>query len=289
MNDERSFDAFAARKTREAEAARINPLRTLIDRSAAFPLEAIGHDWSIRMYGGPFHIPPPPAADLPVVTLIFVQSAAGNTGAANPSDLGGGDTDKHLLYEGLSRVAVDAVLSGATTAAGPDVFFSVWHPELVALRLALGLPRHPAQVIVTGRGCIDVNRSLIFNVPDVPVFVIGSRVACAALDDGVRHRPWVRMVGLEPSGLRGALSTLRIDHGLRRISAIGGRTTATALVDEGLVQDLHLTTGATSAGEPHTPWYVGRKLPGLEVIGRKDGTAEDEGVLFEHLAVRTSV
>lgn len=160
MNPDRSFAAFSARKTREAGAARINPLRTLIDRSAAFPLEAIGNDWSIRMYGGPF---------------------------------------------------------------------------------------------VTARGSIDVNRSLIFNVPDVPVFVIGSSVACAALASDFRHRPWVRLVPLEPSGLRGALSTLRIDHGLRRISAIGGRTTATALVDEGLVQDLHLTTGVTGAGEPHTP------------------------------------
>ena len=47
---------------------------------------------------------------------VFVQSADGNTGARNPADLGGGETDKHLIYEGLSRVDVDGVLAGAATS-----------------------------------------------------------------------------------------------------------------------------------------------------------------------------
>jgi hypothetical protein len=34
----------------------------------------------------------------------------------------------------------------------PKAFFSVWHPELVALRESLGLSRHPAQVVVSKRG-----------------------------------------------------------------------------------------------------------------------------------------
>ena len=69
---------------------------------------------------------------------MFVQSLDGNTVADDPSDLGGGDTDKHLIYEGLSRVAADAVMAGAATVAGGKIVFSVWHPELVRLRSALG-------------------------------------------------------------------------------------------------------------------------------------------------------
>ena len=83
------------------------------------------------------------------MSLVFVQSRDGNTVADNPSTLGGGDTDKHLVYEGLSRVDADAVLAGAATARSERMVFSVWHPELVALRCSLGHRRHPAQVVVT--------------------------------------------------------------------------------------------------------------------------------------------
>jgi hypothetical protein len=38
-------------------------------------------------------------------------------------------TDKHLIYEGLSRAAADAVLAGAATVRAGDIVFSVWHPE----------------------------------------------------------------------------------------------------------------------------------------------------------------
>ena len=76
----------------------------------------------------------------------------GNTGAADPSTLGGGRDRQALIYEGLSRVAADAVLSGAETLRGGDMVLSVWHPELVALRRSLGLPRHPVQVVATLRG-----------------------------------------------------------------------------------------------------------------------------------------
>src|SRR5262249_18515744 len=133
-------------------------------------LRAIGNAWTRKLYDGAFHLPDPPA-DLPAVSLVFVQSRDGNTGAAYPEDLGGGPTDKHLIYEGLSRVAADGVLAGAATAVGPNIFFSVWHPELVALRRELGLPRHPAQIVVSKRGHIDLNARL-FNVPCVPVVVI---------------------------------------------------------------------------------------------------------------------
>ena len=87
------------------------------------------------------------------------------------AQFGAGATDKHLIYEGLSRVAADAVLVGARTVH-PEAFFSVWHPELIALRESLGFPRHPAQVVVSKRGHVDL-ASLLFNVPDVPVFLIG--------------------------------------------------------------------------------------------------------------------
>jgi hypothetical protein len=69
------------------------------------------------------------------------------------------------IYEGLSRAAADGVLSGAATIRGADIVFSVWHPELVALRASLGLPRHPMQIVATLHG-IDLEHDLMFNVPE---------------------------------------------------------------------------------------------------------------------------
>src|SRR5437773_7053455 len=161
---ERRYSAFADRKEREAREANIAPLATEVDRAGG-DLTRVGNAWSLQMFGGPFYMSAPRGDDVPAVGLVFVQSRDGNTGARDPGTLGGGDTDKHLVYEGLSRVAADAVIAGATSVRG-DVMFSVWRGEMVSLRAALGKPRHPAQVVATLRG-LPFDEALLFNVPDV--------------------------------------------------------------------------------------------------------------------------
>ena len=282
-----AFDALAGRRTRAANAAVIAPLRTIEDRTATFPgLRAIGSEWTRRFYDGDFHLFPPPA-DVPAVSLVFVQSRDGNTVAGDPGDLGGGPTDLHLIYEGLSRVAADAVLSGASTAVSKTAFFSVWHPEMVALRAALGLPRHPVQMVLSGSGAFDIDAALLGSVPDVPAIVLTGEAARRRLEASARARPWVSIVGLG-GGLRAAMRQLRDAHGIRRISAIGGRTAATALVDEALVQDVHLTTTGRSAGQPNTPFYAGAAPPPLEPVVRKHGQGSDSPLVYEQLAITGS-
>jgi riboflavin biosynthesis pyrimidine reductase len=219
------------------------------------------------------------------VSLVFVQSSDRNTGADNPDDLGGGPVDKHFVYEGLSRVAADAVMAGATTAAGGRTLFSVWHPELVALRAALGLPRHPVQIIVSGDGRFDIERSLACNVPDVRAIVITSPGASARFVEAADRRPWLSVVATPDRDLRRALEWIRAEHGIDRVSAIGGRMTATSLIDARLVQDLYLTTAATPGGEPNTPLYAGTDPPRLDRIVAKRGTDPHYPILFEHLAI----
>ncbi len=282
----RPFDEFAAEKRREADAARIHPLSTVTRDPSVAQLQAVGNDWTRRLYDGDFHLLPPPA-ERPAVSLVFVRSRDWNTAADDPSELGGGDTDKHLIYEGLSRVAADAVMAGAATAAGEDLFFSVWHPELVALRAALGLPRHPAQVVVTGTGTIDVRRSRVFNVPEVPAFVLATPPARERLGFSLRERPWVRVVPITGE-LRPALEVLRSAFGIQRISAVGGRTTASALIDEGLIQDVCLTTTERVAGQPGTPFYIGKQSLALRPIVAKQSTDPEAPFLFEHLMLATS-
>ena len=187
------------------------------------------------LFDGPFFASARLDPRLPAINTVFVQSADGNTGARNPADLGGGATDTHLIYEGLSRVRADAVMTGATTIRGSQMIFGVWHPELVRLREDFGLPRYPAQIVATRSGTLGIESELMFNVPEVPVFILttaGCRRRGGAADRGtpVDHHPRRdRKTRISPT----ASSRLRADHGIRRISCIGGRTLATELIDAG--------------------------------------------------------
>ena len=273
------LEAYAERRTRDALLAAIEPFSTDVDRGSA-ALQAVSSAWSRRLFDGPFYLSAAPSRDLPAASLVFVQSRDGDTVADDPSTLGGGAADKHLIYEGLSRVAADGVLSGAATIRGAELVLSIWHPELVALRASLGLPRHPAQIVATRRG-LDLEGWLMFNEPALRVLVIAQPPAAAAMRDALAARPWITpIVMTDEHDLPGAFRQLR-QHGVGRVSCIGGRTIAAQLIDAGLIQDLYLTTSARSAGEPNTPFYS-KPLTG-ETILRKHGSGIDTGVVFEHL------
>jgi len=263
---------------------RINPLTTLDDRSHEWPVTPIGNAWSRRYYDGPFHLFEAPPLT-PAISLVFVQTRNGNTGADNPADLGGGATDLHLLYEGLTRVAADGVLAGASSV-GHQVFFTINHPELVSLRAELGLPRHLAQMVMSRDGRFDLN-ARVFTTPDVPVFLLAGDRCIATVRDEVSRRPWITMIPTHDD-LPAVFARLRQEHGIGRISAIGGRSAATSLVDAGLVQDIYLTTTAIDGGEPDTPWYAGNKRIELSTIVRKKETAPVNPITFDHLAVRST-
>ena len=277
-----AFQRFAERKTREAERATIGPLHTVEDRSASFRLRTIGNPWTRAHYDGDFHLFEPPP-NLPAVSMVFVQSRDRNTVVSDPARLGGGATDTHLIYEGLSRVAADAVLAGAASV-GANAFFSVWHPELVSLRRDLGLARHPAQVVMSERGRVNLD-ALLFTVPDIPVFLILGEDGVRRCEGALAERPWITVVPATGLDLIDAFRRLRLEHGLTRISHIGGRLAATSVVDAGLIQDLCLTTTAHQGGEPDTPYYSGPRPPKLALVVRKQGVGESLPITVEHFAL----
>jgi riboflavin biosynthesis pyrimidine reductase len=274
--------AFAARKERQAAAARLEPWITEVDRHAADQM-AIGNAWSRALIGGDVYLSPSTSADLPATSLVFVESREGNTGARDPSALGGGETDKHVLYEGLSRVAADAVLAGAETIRGGKLFFSIWKTELVELRASLGLPRHPIQIVATLRG-VDVDETLLFNDPNLRVILLTVAAVSDAMHHALSPRPWITpIVMADPKDLRAAFRQIRA-LGVERISCVGGRTLARQLLAAGLIQDVYMTRSPKSGGEPNTP-LTGRPLQ-AELVVRKRGTGGDAGVIFEQLRLR---
>jgi riboflavin biosynthesis pyrimidine reductase len=273
------FEGFAARKTRLATTASLPPYRTELDDPGANPL-TVGNGWTNRLFDGPFYLSPAATPSRPACSLVFVQSSDGNTSADDPGVLGGGNTDTHLIYEGLSRVAADAVLAGAQTVRGSDVMFSVWHPELVDLRTSLGLPRHPIQIVATLRG-LELADTMLFNLPDIPVLLLTIAAAAERMRRAIAVRPWVTPLLVEGSGdLPRAFERLR-SFGIARISCIGGRTLAGHLLDAGLIDDVYLTTGVNLGGEPGTPLSA---APWRDrTVVRKRGTGAEEGVIFEHV------
>jgi riboflavin biosynthesis pyrimidine reductase len=276
------FDEIVRRKTLEASAAELPPLQTM-EVGATGDLDAVGNEWTRQLFDGDFYVSRV-TGDVPATGLVFVQSSDGNTGTRNPASLGGGDTDTHLIYEGLSRVAADGVLAGAETIRGSRIIFSVWRPEVTALRAALGLPRHPIQIVAT-LGGLRVDDTLLLNVPELPAIVISTSECLERMKEEIARRPWIRTISMAPDGLPDAFRKLR-SMGVARISAIGGRTIGRAMIDAGLIQDLYLTTSPRPGGEPDTPLYP--KPLGGTVAVRKHGTGPETGVVFEHLILKSN-
>jgi riboflavin biosynthesis pyrimidine reductase len=278
------FVDFVSRKQAAALGARIPGYLTVEAVGQMPELATLGNEWTRQLFDGPFFESPPSDSRLPAINTVFVQSADRNTGTRNPADLGGGATDTHLIYEGLSRVRADAVMTGASTIKGSQMILAVWHPELVRLREGLGLPRYPAQVVATRSGRLGIESDLMFNVPEVPVFILTTPAAAATLAPRIEERPWITLIAApQDPHLVGGLERLRADHGIRRLSCIGGRTLATALIDAGVVQDIYLTTSPRSGGEPGTPFYTGPAPLATTCVVKKAGRDEEAGVVFEHL------
>jgi len=270
------FSSFVAKKSDAAAGARPSPFTTVLEHHLDH-LQPIVTPWSRAAFDGAFYVRQP-GPRFPSCSLVFVRSADGNTGADDPATLGGGATDFHVVYEGLSRVLADGVLAGARTVNSGSQVFSVWHPEMVECRRAAGLPRHPAQIVATQRG-LNLSRGLIFNVPDVPVILLSQAEGVKAMAAELATRPWIRTVVLNgATDLSQAFVQLRV-MGLRRISCIGGRTLAAALLARQLVDDTYVTTAAHEGGQTGTPLPPGA-IDG-DLILEKKGTADDRGVIFQ--------
>lgn len=303
------FSDYADKKTVKAREADIPGFTTPKDgdRSHLFQgeLAKLDHHWVVSKFDGPFHYRRADREGIRV-NLVFVQTKPekgkifGDTGADNPGDIGGGETDKHLVYEGLSRVHADAVMAGRKTVRGLKGIFSVWHPELVSLRAALtgSDRRHPAQIVVTrnegekSEDRIIMDEELMFNIPAIQVFVVTTEKGAPDMRAQSVHRQNVEVISTgRKLDLREGLAVLADAFGIRAISVVGGRQLATELIDNDLVDDLYLTTSSlttsalgsrVSAG---TPFYASKRDFPRELVVRKRGRGKEEGVVFEHFRI----
>jgi riboflavin biosynthesis pyrimidine reductase len=118
----------------------------------------------------------------------------------------------------------------------------------------------------------------------VPAFLIAGDECVERHTLALHARPWLRVICSNDDDLRAAFDRL-LEEGIRRVSVIGGRSTATRLVDAELIQDIYLTTTSLEGGEPGTPWYCGTRQPQLTPITKKQWHERESPVVFEHLLI----
>jgi hypothetical protein len=149
----------------------------------------------------------------------------------------------HLIYEGLSRVAADAVLAGAADS-DRQVLFSVWRPELVALRETLGLPRHRPR-LRHERRTSGFRRNTACSMSPACRSPSAGRQACD-------RRASDLATAVDPAGACRKSDPLRhpptAAHGIRRISSRGRSFRGVRLDRCRRRAGSHLTTSSKDAG-----------------------------------------
>ncbi len=154
---ETTFATYCREKEQAAERAAFLPFSTWSEDLRGVDLLPLGSPWTRTWFDGPFfRSAGPRAPELPAVTLVHDWPPADplEEGGLGP---GADGTVLHLIHEGLARVDADAVLGGLGVVRKPHFVASVWHPELVALRAARGLPRHPVQIVVSESGRLQID------------------------------------------------------------------------------------------------------------------------------------
>jgi len=133
--------------------------------------------------------------------------------------------------------------------------------------------------VMSADGSATPDDVLLFNLPGVRVFLITSAAGRDRLSAPLAARPWV--TAIVAGSLAEQFAALR-DAGIHRACSVGGRRSATALVDANLVNDVYLTTTQAAGGTPATPWYIGRRRLAMTTVLVKAWDGEHGAVRFEH-------
>ena len=277
-----TFAAYCLEKQSAAERTAFVPFETWAEDTGRVHLLPLGSPWTRTWFDGPFYRSAGPRApDLPVVTLLHDWPATEPHGGNKPAP-GADDTVRHLIHEGLTRVDADAVLGGLGVVREPHFVGSVWHPELVALRQARGLSRHPLQVVVSESGRLPFDECLLFDEPSLRVVVVTATRSVEAVRERLGTRPWIRVIDAgQPLSLRLALRTLRAE-GVAVVSALGGRSVASTLLADGLVTDLYLTSVEESTQAHPRDFHDGPPALHRRVLAKASPRGARH-VRFEHL------
>ncbi len=217
-----------------------------------------------ELFGGDFGLA------RPLLYANFVASADGVVAlpiAAESGAVISGHSEPDRFVMGLLRAFADAVLIGAGTfraGAGdgwwPEAAYPAAAEHFAGLRTRLGLRPHPSLVVVTASGNLDPNEPALADAWVLTTaqgearlrdkLPAGARIA--VMDAGAGCRAWIDLLHAQ---------------GFRSILNEGGPTLFGQLLEQGLVDELFLTTSPVLLGRRPSD---GRKslIAGVDLAGR---------------------
>lgn len=162
--------------------------------------------------------------------------------------------DKHRLLE--IRAECDAVLASARTISTDQMTMGLPDADLRAARLQRRQNEYPLRVLLTNSGRINPQLRLfeqtyspiaIFSTTRMPA---GTRQVLAAKAELWLHdAPSVNLAAM--------LETLRTHYGVKRLVCEGGAQIFRALLNAGLIDELHLTLAPRIFGGRQAPTLTG--------------------------------
>jgi riboflavin-specific deaminase-like protein len=185
--------------------------------------------------------------DRPYLIANFAATADGRAAIGGRSGPISAPADRELFHR--LRTQVDAVLVGTGTLRAENYGRIVRDPELRGAREAEGLEPDPIACVVSRSGALPL---------DIPLFDDPDSTVIAFVPEGTptpETRALLLLESLDPGELTltSALRHLRDRHGVRSILCEGGPTLMSALLAEGLVDELFLTLAPKLAGGGTAP------------------------------------
>ena len=218
------------------------------------------------------------AEDRPFVFVNMVSTVDGRAQVEGRTGELGEDADLEMLLE--LRTLADAVLIGTGTLRAESYGRLVGSEERRAHRASLGLPGDPTAVLLT-RG-LDLRWDAgLFSAPEQPVLVYTGEDADGEVPATAAPVELVRLAKPSPAAM---LADLRA-RGVRALLTEGGPTLNSALLADGLVDELFLTIAPLITGEPEAIRIVeGDGLP-AHVRARPVWVLRAHGELFLRYAL----
>jgi 5-amino-6-(5-phosphoribosylamino)uracil reductase len=191
-------------------------------------------------------------SELPFVFSNFAMTADGKIAFGDGSfDPFTSRRDREHMME--LRATADAVLCGARTVEKTGTTLSPGGMRFQKLRLKRRLSEFPLRLIVSGSGSISANAN-IFKKRFSPVVILTTgriskvklKMLCSVADE-------VKSFGRQEIDFRAAFCWLREKWNVKRLLCEGGGELHDALVQAGLVDELHLTVCPKIFGGRNAP------------------------------------